>query len=185
MVCLKKNIISANDIIGCLVVFHSLFVCLPYTGTAYNLAGLQQANITHILSLEPAAPCKWPNLFTCLHIATIYDNSEPENNITQYFNQTIPFIRNALHQRNGRILVHCWRGKSRSVSMIMAYLIQDYGWTPDQAWEDIKITRPIADPNDAYWEELEDFYLTTLGTAVDDNDVEDEDDDDNDDDDER
>ncbi|KAG7344604.1 dual specificity phosphatase [Nitzschia inconspicua] len=131
-------------------------------GAAYNLPALQQAGITHILSLEPAGSCKWPNLFSCLHIDTLYDNSKPENNISQYFDRTLPFIDHAL-KKGGRVLVHCWRGKSRSVSTIIAYLIQEYRWTPDYALDIIHETRPIADPNDGYWQELEDFYDATVG----------------------
>jgi dual specificity phosphatase 12 len=139
-----------------------LFVNWYHVGTAYNLSGLQQAGITHIVSLERAAPCKWPGLFKCLHIDTIFDNSKPENRISQYFDRTLPFIDDAL-KSGGRVLVHCWRGKSRSVSTIIAYLIQEYGWTPDYALEDIQETRPIADPNEGYWQELEDFYDATVG----------------------
>ncbi|KAG7370494.1 dual specificity phosphatase [Nitzschia inconspicua] len=134
-------------------------------GAAYNLPALQQAGITHILSLEPAGACKWPDLFTCLHIDTLYDNSKPENNISQYFDRTLPFIDQAL-KKGGRVLVHCWRGKSRSVSTIIAYLIQEYNWTPDYALDLIHETRPIAEPNEGYWQELEDFYDVTVGKGA-------------------
>ena len=126
-------------------------------GAAYNLQALQQAGITHIVNLSPSAQCKYPSLFECLHIDTIYDDAKYENRISQYFNKTLPFIDHALSS-GGRILVHCWRGKSRSVSTIVAYLIEHNHMTPDEALERIRITRSIAQPNDGYLEELDEFF---------------------------
>jgi protein-tyrosine phosphatase len=144
--------------------FNCIHLFLP--GAAYNLPALQKAGITHILSLTPAAPCKWPALFQCLNITTLHDDDLPENRISQYFNLTLPFIDGAL-KGSGRVLVHCWKGKSRSVSTIIAYLIDEYGWTPDYALEDIKHTRSIATPNHEYWQELQDYYHLMVGADLD------------------
>jgi protein-tyrosine phosphatase len=132
------------------------FLCLP--GAAYNLQALQEKGITHILSLTNSAPCKWPkDLFHCLHIQGIKDNSDPENRISQYFDTTLPFINDAL-SGGGRILVHCWKGKSRSVSTIAAYLIKHNHISADDALAQIRVTRTRAKPNKGYMEELKDFY---------------------------
>ena len=139
-------------------------------GAAYNLQGLQDTGITHIVSLENAAPCTKFDGFHCLHITGLWDNTRPENSISQYFNQTLPFIHNALHNNedgddddgNGRVLVHCWSGVSRSVSTIVGYMIKYYHMSPDDALTTIRETRPQADPNSAYLQELDDFYLSTI-----------------------
>lgn len=143
------------------VVSSLTMLCLPCihlcSGAAYNHKGLKAFGITHILSLENAASCKWPTEFECLHITGLWDDAKPENRISQYFDKTLPFIKDAL-SGGGRVLVHCWAGKSRSVSTIAAYMIQEYKMSPDEALAQIRITRPRAGPNDGYLEELEDFY---------------------------
>ena len=45
------------------------------------------------------------------------------DNIMQYMDECLEFVNNALN--DGKILlVHCWMGASRSVSIIIGYLVQ-------------------------------------------------------------
>jgi protein-tyrosine phosphatase len=69
----------------------------------------------------------------------------------------LPFIDNALTS-GGHILVHCWAGKSRSVSTIAAFLIKYEHKTPEEVLAQIRVNRPHAQPNVGYMEELFDFY---------------------------
>lgn len=116
-----------------------------------------EEGITHILSLERAAPCRFPDKFKCLHIDNIWDDGAKENRITPYFKTTLPFIEESL-SGGGRILVHCWRGRSRSVTTIIAFLIQYHNMQPNDALSMVRKTRPDARPNSGYYKELFAFY---------------------------
>ena len=54
----------------------------------------------------------------------------------------------------GRVLVHCWYGKNRSVTHLIAYLMKYEEMTAVEANYLIKETRPQAKP---YWDVLEDY----------------------------
>lgn len=49
-------------------------------------------------------------------------------------------------------------GKSRSATCLCAYLIKRYGVTPDEALSSIRANRPLAEPNDGFWKQLELYY---------------------------
>ena len=49
-------------------------------------------------------------------------------------------------------------GKSRSATCVCAYLIHRYGITPDEALARIRENRPLAEPNEGFWEQLELYH---------------------------
>ena len=52
------------------------------------------------------------------------------------------------HLQQGHIcLVHCLAGISRSVTLVCAFLMKEYGWTRDQAYGYVQQRRPQAKPN--------------------------------------
>ena len=126
-------------------------------GGAYNLKALNEEKITHVISLDRGAPCHFPTIHECLHIDYIWDDGKPNHNITQTFDSTLPFIRNALTS-GGRVYVHCWNGESRSVATVMAYMIKYLDMKPKTALSIIQKTRTQAKPRTGYMEELKEFY---------------------------
>lgn len=86
----------------------------------------------------------------------IDDTSEEKDSLTPHFRATSRFIEQA-RTDGGKVLVHCWRGKSRSVTIVIAYLIKYHGLTPKAALRLIQETRPKANPNGGYWKELQDY----------------------------
>jgi protein-tyrosine phosphatase len=82
--------------------------------------------------------------------AMIYDiniDDDPSVNIRPYLEQIIPLIEEALKD-NKKVLVHCLMGKSRSASVILAYLIKNNKMTFEEAYKFINTKRkfPI-EPN--------------------------------------
>jgi protein-tyrosine phosphatase len=72
----------------------------------------------------------------------------PEN-IRKYFNRCINFIDNS----EGRVLVHCTAGVSRSSTIVLAYLT--YKGTP--LYKNLKLLRekrPVVDPNECFMKQL-------------------------------
>ncbi|EIM89638.1 phosphatases II [Stereum hirsutum FP-91666 SS1] len=49
-----------------------------------------------------------------------------------------------------KVLVHCALGRSRSVSVVCAYLIHTHGYSTDEALELVKRTRSVAQPNSGF-----------------------------------
>uniref|UniRef100_A0A1I7VPR1 protein-tyrosine-phosphatase n=1 Tax=Loa loa TaxID=7209 RepID=A0A1I7VPR1_LOALO len=66
------------------------------------------------------------------------------------------YIRTSI-ENNGRILVHCEAGVSRSVFVVAAYLMQKLQWSSSKAIEYIQRIRPIALPNDGFVQQLQIF----------------------------
>jgi len=78
----------------------------------------------------------------------------------------VQYIERAM-ERDGRVFVHCFAGISRSASIVAGYLMKKNCWTPDQAIEYIQKRRSIADPNEVFRPQLQDYYehLKRTGTC--------------------
>lgn len=59
-------------------------------------------------------------------------------------------------------------GKSRSATVVCAYLMQRYGLTPDQALAQIRETRPLCEPNEGFWKQLELYHRMATPENMDD-----------------
>lgn len=67
------------------------------------------------------------------------------------------FIDNAVKQNNN-ILVHCMAGVSRSVSIILYYLMKKYHMNFDKALNVVKNKRTIAHPNNSFRLQLKKYH---------------------------
>ncbi|CAD8055049.1 unnamed protein product [Paramecium sonneborni] len=76
--------------------------------------------------------------------------------MSQHFEKAINFINENLQTTN--VLVHCAAGISRSVCLIIAYMIKQHGMKPQEALIQIRKTRPWAGPNQGFQEQLEKYY---------------------------
>lgn len=91
------------------------------------------------------------------------DDGSYGSRITPHLQQALSFIREALYSdKRNKVLVHCWRGKSRSVTILIAYLIRYHGMEPDEALSMIRETRPTARPNSEFRQELYDYYYNKV-----------------------
>ena len=64
-------------------------------------------------------------------------------NISQHFEECHDWIDYYLSQGTN-VLVHCRAGKSRSATIIIAYLMKKYNMTFEKAYNLVKSKRPIA-----------------------------------------
>merc|ERR1711939_417075 len=62
----------------------------------------------------------------------------------------VSFISRAL-EGGGSILVHCHRGISRSITITMAWMVQELQLPSEEAFAKIKHARRCADPNLGFW----------------------------------
>ena len=78
-------------------------------------------------------------------------------NIECIFYECIKFIEN-VREKGGRVLVHCIQGISRSVSIVMAYIIFTKKVSYDKAFNLVQSKREISSPNFGFSIQLQNFY---------------------------
>jgi len=76
-----------------------------------------------------------------------------EQEIIPFFSQATDFINEA-QQSGGKLLLHCHEGKSRSITLALAYLMQTKDWTLKEALEFVTQHRPCASPNAGFMTQL-------------------------------
>ena len=73
--------------------------------------------------------------------------------MTKHFEQACQFIDDA-RQSNGRVLVHCACGVSRSSTLCCAYLIKHHSMSIEEAIIHLRSRRHIIQPNSAFLRQL-------------------------------
>lgn len=111
---------------------------------------LRRHEITHVIAVgdefhtPPLAPCvKWLRL-------PVRDASDED--LFTYFPAAVSFLDSARAQR-GVSVVHCQAGASRSVAVIVAYLIS-HAWSLEDALHHVKCLRSAANPNPGFLAQL-------------------------------
>ncbi|KMT15476.1 hypothetical protein BVRB_3g058320 isoform B [Beta vulgaris subsp. vulgaris] len=143
-----------NDNIPCSIE-EGLF--LGSFGAANNKDAMKTLNITHILTVAASIPPAHPHDFT-YKIIQVADREDTD--LAQYFDECVEFIDEA--KRSGGVLVHCFVGRSRSVTIILAYLIKRRGMTVSQALEYVRSKRPQASPNAGFIKQLKNYEQSLL-----------------------
>ncbi|KAM7485642.1 hypothetical protein LguiA_001651 [Lonicera macranthoides] len=130
-------------------------------GAANNKTGLKSLNVTHILTVANSLSPPHPNDFT-YKIVGVPDREDI--NISQHFDECFDFIDDA-RRKGGGVLVHCFVGRSRSVTIVVAYLMKKHGMTLSAALEHVKSKRPIAAPNTGFMLQLLNFEKSLQGAG--------------------
>lgn len=118
--------------------------------TAANRNFLQDKGITHIINILSHKFEPFSKDFEYLFIEA-YDTLECD--LTFSLPITNLFIRNAI--KNGeKVFVHCMDGKSRSVSIVLAYMMSLSEDSIDNLLGEIQVVRPIAQPNTSFMSQL-------------------------------
>lgn len=133
-------------------------------GAANNKSALKNLNITHVLTVAGSLPPPYPKDFT-YKIIDIADREDV--NISRYFDECFEFIEEA-KRAGGSVLVHCFVGRSRSVTIVVSYLMKKHGISLSEALEHVKKQRPMASPNSGFMSLLRDLEKTVQGTKTED-----------------
>ncbi|KAF2462529.1 dual specificity protein phosphatase 12 [Lindgomyces ingoldianus] len=126
-----------------------------YIGGLFTLRrreALQQANITHILSVL-RLPLDQRLFSPFKHLVVEIDDVEDEN-LLEHFPTTNKFIQDGL-DGGGGVLVHCAMGKSRSATCVIAYLMQKHNISASEALSHIRQARSLCEPNGGFMQQLE------------------------------
>ena len=121
---------------------------------ANNEEEIRQLKITYILNCAYEIKLfNLPKEIKYCHL-NIIDN--PKENLFQYFNKAFSFIESA-RTNSENILIHCKLGRSRSTSILIAYMIKYFGFTAQKAFEFIKLKRKEINPNSGFISQLYDY----------------------------
>lgn len=122
--------------------------------SSFDYDTLKNKGITHIVSVIAGFEPPYPNDFNYLVINALDTvNTDLFNN----FNTAIKFIDDAL-DNNGKVLVHCIAGRSRSAAIVCAYIIHTFGMDVGNVIKYTKSQRNIIEPNESFKNQLSDFY---------------------------
>ncbi|KZV30968.1 Dual specificity protein phosphatase 1 isoform 1 [Dorcoceras hygrometricum] len=129
-------------------------------GAANNKIALKSLNITHVLTVASSLSPAHPNDFVYKTIPAVLDKADVL--ISQYFDECFAFIEEA-RTTGGGVLVHCFAGRSRSVTVVVAYLMFKNGMPLSEALEHVKIVRQVASPNLGFMSQLHMFERSLQG----------------------
>ncbi|KAL9266247.1 Dual specificity protein phosphatase 1-like protein [Drosera capensis] len=130
---------------------------------AANKEGLKSLNVTHILTVATSLSPAHPNDFT-YKIVEVSDSED--TNLAKYFHECFDFIDEA-KKTGGAVLVHCHAGISRSVTIVLAYLMNRHGIPLSDAVKHVKAKRPKARPNPGFLKQLMEFEKPLQGAQED------------------
>lgn len=124
--------------------------------SAYDLSLIKKYNIKLVIRLSDDK--NNPNIYdNSIH----YLNIELEDNIFSD-NEMIEIAKKIfiiINSFDGNILIHCNQGQSRSVSIIIYFLMKQYNYTYDQAFEKIKNIKSDINPNPAFQKKLKNLIF--------------------------
>lgn len=114
---IENNLMNLSDNQDIHMIFPNIYISNYSTTTNKEL--LQSLEIKTIISAIPTFNPPYPNCFEYIHIPLYDDKTE---NISKYFNQITVTLKDKID--NGqKILIHCMVGRSRSVTLALAFII--------------------------------------------------------------
>lgn len=128
---------------------------------AMDLPYLQLHNVKYVVNSTKRTPMFFPTMFSSMRVAI--DDTEEES-IEPYLECTYNFISKAREDGVG-VLVYCEYGMSRSVSIVLAYLMRSEKLSLVEAFDVVQQLRPLSSPNPAFMEQLLSYEETLFHTA--------------------
>lgn len=127
---------------------------------------LRMAGITHTLCVGINVESPSNETIESLNLRHLHVGVEdrPDEDITRIFHTCFDFIELAKRE-SGRVLVYCFQGKSRSVTVALAYLMKHYGLPFLTALDRIRSGRPSASPNLGFILQLRKYEKFLLSNA--------------------
>lgn len=114
--------------------------------SARNRPALSAIGVSHVICCSREAECYFPLELQYLHLKI---RDEAGVRIDQYFASTFAFIEGA-RRLGGAVLVHCTMGRSRSATIVAAYLIQKHGIRMLDALDVVRAARRVIAPNPSF-----------------------------------
>lgn len=77
----------------------------------------------------------------------------PEEDLLSHFVSSNDFIEEGL-AKDGAVLVHCYRGRSRSATVVVAFLMRKHGYSAERALSKVRGKREIVQPHESFLAQL-------------------------------
>lgn len=122
---------------------------------AQDITTLRELKINAVLTVAAGTQLKYDNTEQIAQHLIIHAWDHAEYNLANSFDEGIEFIRENL--KTGNVFVHCHVGKSRSVTIVLAYLVQELKMELQTAFRFVKEKRWIAEPNRGFVNQLAAF----------------------------
>jgi protein-tyrosine phosphatase len=131
-----------------------------YLGNAYNSANyemLKELNIGLIVNVTEEIPMYFPKDFMYINypIRDIND-VEIKSELEFIIDKIYDYIINP-DNNDKNVLVHCYKGASRSASIVIAYQLKYEKRSLDNIYQDLKEKRKIVNINRSFWKSLSEF----------------------------
>ncbi|XP_026877662.2 dual specificity protein phosphatase 19a [Electrophorus electricus] len=129
------------------------YLLLGSQDAAYHFGTLKKYKVTHILNVAYGGESAFPDLFIYKTLSIL---DLPDTNIISHLQECAQFIAKAKAEK-GIVLVHSNAGVSRSVSVVIGYLMSREGQTFEDAFSLVKSARPASCPNPGFLEQLKSY----------------------------
>ena len=150
-----RNIFEANEIID--------GIYLGNINSSYDIEKLQEIGITHIISVLAGFIPPYPNEFKYLQLNALDTTNTDLSNKFEIANN---FIDDAF-ENEGKVLIHCMAGRSRSATILLAYMIKSFGMTTENALNSVLLKRSIVEPNNYFKKQLQEYYSKLYHNSTD------------------
>ena len=131
-------------------------IYLGTLGVALNRDTLVQGGITHISCVARGIKNIFQADFKYLNIEMLDSLNE---SLLDHLPIALAWISQAVSLPQTRILIHCFAGRSRSVALVLAYLMVFQGLTLRSAYHHVRSIRPSANPNTHFMRHLKGLDL--------------------------
>jgi len=134
-------------------------------GSAFNAETpelLENMNIKYILNV--ANECNDLKLGDKYMKINVLDIVETGHLQLETFMTAFKFINKAVSE-NASILVHCARGRSRSATIVIAYLMRNNGWNLKRAYLEVKYKRNLIGPHSHLKRQLIEYEIFLYGSS--------------------
>lgn len=115
---------------------------------------LESHAITHIITVDSVPlPRKITSLLPRIAMIHLQVTDLPDEDLLSHFTEANAFIEEGL-SKDGAVLVHCFRGRSRSATVVAAYLMQKHGYAAERALAKVRAKRDCIQPHQSFLAQL-------------------------------
>lgn len=159
LLCYSFPIAPVPNFLGVSQLLPSLYLC---GASVISPQVLTQLGINFVINVAPELPdTPLANSTNILYLRiNIMDSTHAD--LAQHFDEVSDMIEE-IRLNNGKTLVHCVAGVSRSASLCLAYLMKYSGMNLKDAFLHIKSVRPQIRPNSGFFQQLRSYEEQHLG----------------------